>query len=87
MKISVTRSGGFAGTTRRGEVDTSGRADAEEWHDLVRDADLSGAGTSSGGPDQYTYRIDVDGVTTRVGEADLNESTRCLVHRVLATGG
>lgn len=87
MKISVVRSGGFAGTTRHAEVDTSGRDDAEKWHDLVRHADLSNRRQSPGQPDQYTYRIDVDGTTTHLGEADLDEPTRRLVDRVLAAGG
>jgi hypothetical protein len=86
MKISVTRSGGFAGMTRRGEVDISGRADAKEWHDLVRRADLPNRRDSPGRPDQYTYRIDVDGEVAHVGEADLDEPTRRLVDRVLETG-
>ena len=86
MKISVTRSGGFAGITRRAEVDTSARDDAADWHDLVRRADLSGRGEPTGRPDRFTYRIDVDGTTAHVGEADLDEPTRELVDRVLADG-
>lgn len=87
MKISVVRSGGVTGVTRRAEIDVSGRDDADKWRDLVRHADLSDRRQSLGQPDQYTYRIDVDGTITYVGEADLDEPTRRLVDRVLAAGG
>lgn len=86
MRISVTRSGGFTGITRRAEVDTSARDDAEDWHDLVRRADLTGRGEPAGRPDRFTYRIDVDGTTAHIGETDLDEPTRELVDRVLTTG-
>lgn len=86
MKISVFRSGGFAGLVRHAEIDTSERDDAQEWHDLVRRADLSAHEESAGKPDRYTYRVDVDGRTTKIGEADLDEPTRLLVNRVLAAG-
>lgn len=86
MKISVTRSGGFAGITRRAEVDTDGRPDADHWHRMVARADLSDRGPG-GGPDRFVYRIEVDGRTAQVGEADLDEPTRALVDSVLASGG
>lgn len=92
MKISVTRSGGFAGITRRAEVDTDGRPDADDWHRMVAraglddPADLTDRGPA-GRPDRYVYRIEVDGRTAQVGEADLDEPTRALVDSVLASGG
>lgn len=86
MKISVTRSGGFAGITRRAEVDTEGRPDADDWHRMVDQADLTDRGPE-GRPDRYVYRIEVDGRTAQVGEADLDEPTRALVDSVLASGG
>lgn len=87
MKISVTRSGGFAGITRRAEVDTDQRPDAGDWKHLVDRADLSDRGHPPGKPDRYVYRIDVDGRTAHVGEADLDEPTRALIDRVFAAGG
>lgn len=86
MRISVTRSGGFAGITRRAEVDTEGRPDADDWHRMVDQADLTDRGPG-GRPDRYVYRIEVDGRTAQVGEADLDEPTRALVDSVLASGG
>lgn len=82
MKISVTRSGGFAGLTRHAEVDTEGRPDADALHALVDRADLGGREPSTGRPDRYTYRISVDGRTAHVGEEDLDDPTRELIDRV-----
>lgn len=42
MRIHVHRTGGFAGVDRRAEVDTSGRADAEDWQTLAKDAVATG---------------------------------------------
>ncbi|HEY3685697.1 MAG TPA: protealysin inhibitor emfourin [Streptosporangiaceae bacterium] len=86
MKISVTRSGGFAGMTRHAEVDTAGRADADAWHALVGRADLGAEGPPAGRPDRYVYRISVDGRTAHVGEADLDDPTRELIDRVFESG-
>jgi len=85
MRISVTRSGGFAGITRRAEVDTDERPDADDWKRLVDRADLRDRGRPA--PDRFVYRIDVDGRTAHVGEADLDEPTRALIDRVFASGG
>lgn len=43
MRIQVSRTGGFAGIARHGEIDTTGRADAAEWEDLARSA-VAGSG-------------------------------------------
>lgn len=87
MRISVTRSGGFAGITRRAEVDTEARGDAAAWEDLVGRADLTDRGRAAGPPDRFVYRIDVDDRTAHVGEADLDEPTRALIDSVFAAGG
>lgn len=87
MRISVTRSGGFAGITRQAVVDTEGRPDAGTWKELVDRADLTDRGRPTGQPDRFVYRIDVDDRTAHVGEADLDEATRALIDSVFASGG
>lgn len=86
MKISVTRSGGIAGITRRAEVDTEGRHDAEAWQSLVDGADLADRGRPAGRPDRFVYRVDVDDRTAHLSEADLDEPTRALIDSVFADG-
>lgn len=64
MRIEVRRTGGFAGIGRRAEVDTSGRADAADWHALAERAVAACRDTPPAGvPDGFAYRITVDGRT------------------------
>ena len=54
MRIQVRRTGGFAGIERHGEVDTSGRPDAAEWHALAERALAAGRDTPPAGvPDGF----------------------------------
>lgn len=45
MRIKVSRTGGFAGIARHGEIDTSGRADGREWEALAESALTGGRDT------------------------------------------
>ncbi|MER7741047.1 protealysin inhibitor emfourin [Streptomyces sp. NPDC096538] len=87
MRIQVRRTGGFAGIERRAEVDTSGRADAHEWHALAERA-VAGGGTTppAGVPDGFSYRITVDGRTVYCADPRLTEEQRALIRRVLKEG-
>ena len=38
MRIQVSRTGGFAGIARHGEIETSGRPDAADWEALAESA-------------------------------------------------
>jgi len=87
MHIRVRRTGGFAGIERRGEVETSGRADAEEWHALARQALAAGRGTPPAGvPDGFSYEITVDGRTVYCADPRLTGDQRELISRVLKEG-
>ncbi|MEV5429051.1 protealysin inhibitor emfourin [Streptomyces sp. NPDC052701] len=87
MRIQVRRTGGFAGIERRAEVDTSGRADAHEWHVLAEKAVAAGRDTPPAGvPDGFGYRITVDGRTVYCADPRLTEEQRELVSRVLREG-
>lgn len=86
MRITVTRSGGVAAIRRRAAVDTRGRRDADDWHDLVRRADLGSAPPHRPAPDRFVYIIDVDDQQVTIGEQDLAGARLELVDRVLAEG-
>jgi hypothetical protein len=83
MRITVTRTGGFAGTRLSRSVDTAGRADASELEELVKSARLDAVPEPTGSPDRFTYELDVDGKRIKVAEPDLNGPLHTLVQRVL----
>ncbi|MFE0436022.1 protealysin inhibitor emfourin [Streptomyces nigra] len=87
MRIQVRRTGGFAGIERHAEVDTSGRADAEEWHALAESALAAGRGTPPVGvPDGFSYQVTVDGRTVYCSDPRLTDEQRALISRVLKEG-
>ncbi|MGW7439779.1 protealysin inhibitor emfourin [Streptomyces sp. NPDC054849] len=88
MRIQVERTGGFAGIERRAEVDTSGRADEDEWRALARLALRPGPADdpADGVRDGFAYRITVDGRTVSCREPSLSEAQRALITRVLKEG-
>ncbi|MGW0609870.1 protealysin inhibitor emfourin [Streptomyces sp. NPDC002788] len=87
MRIQVRRTGGFAGIERHAEVDTSGRADAPEWHALAEQAVAAGRSTRPVGvPDGFSYQITVDGKTVYAADPRLTDEQRKLISRVLKEG-
>ncbi|MEV5602011.1 protealysin inhibitor emfourin [Streptomyces sp. NPDC052299] len=87
MRIRVSRTGGFAGIALHREVDTSGRADAQEWEALAGSALADGqAAAPRGVPDGFSYRITVDGTTVHCADPRLSEAQRALISRVLKEG-
>ncbi|TLS40521.1 hypothetical protein FE633_41280 [Streptomyces montanus] len=87
MRIQVKRTGGFAGIDRHAAVETSGRADAQEWHDLAERAVADGRRTPPiGVPDGFSYQITVDGKTVYCSDPRLTEEQRKLISRVLKEG-
>jgi hypothetical protein len=83
MRIRVVRSGGFAGLTVRGEVDTAGRPDQDSWDALVREAALDQPPPDDPRPDRFRYQIQVDGRTTLLTEHQMTAPQRELARRVL----
>ena len=81
MKVTVVRSGGFAGIERRGEADT---ASDPVLCGLVSRINLDAVPRPGRVPDQFLYEIDVDGHTVVIGESRLTGPLRELVHHVLA---
>lgn len=87
MRIHVSRTGGFAGLSRSGEIDTAGRADAAVWESLARSALAEGAkAPPSGVPDGFRYEITVDGRTVHCADPRLTADQRTLVSRILREG-
>ncbi|GAA2349745.1 MULTISPECIES: protealysin inhibitor emfourin [Streptomyces] len=87
MRISVTRTGGFAGIERRAELDTTGRPDARHLEALAHQAVETGQITASRGvPDGFHYEIAVDGRTVHCADPHLSDAQRELVRTVLKEG-
>jgi len=87
MRITVTRTGGFACMTRRATLDTDERPDAAELTALARTALTEGRGTAlTGVPDGFHYEIDVDGESAHCADPRLTEAQSALVRRVLKEG-
>ncbi|GAA2596546.1 protealysin inhibitor emfourin [Streptomyces axinellae] len=87
MRITVIRTGGFGGLTRRATLDTAGLSDAPEIAELARDALLQGLGEPpTGVPDGFHYEIKVDDSTAHCADPKLTDSQRELVRRVLKEG-
>ncbi|CAM5563502.1 protealysin inhibitor emfourin [Streptomyces atroolivaceus] len=87
MRIQVSRTGGFAGIARHGEVETSGRPDAAGWEALAEAALATGRdGPPAGVPDGFRYRITVGDRTVECADPRLSEAQRTLISRVLKEG-
>lgn len=87
MRITITRTGGFGGLTRRATLDTTGRADAAEIAALAEETAAQGLDVQPlGVPDGFHYEIVIDGKTTHAADPRLTESQSELVRRVLKEG-
>lgn len=88
MRIQVSRTGGFAGISRRHEVDTEGRADAAEWESLAEEVLGSAARDAppAGVPDGFRYAITLGDRTVYCADPDLTGAQRTLISRVLKEG-
>ncbi|TCC15369.1 protealysin inhibitor emfourin [Kribbella sindirgiensis] len=92
MIVSVTRSGGFAGLTKHGELDTSDQPDADRLEAAVQELVAKDLGTGRPQPDRYVYRLEVRdspddaaGVTQHtVAEQDVDATTAWLLDRILS---
>jgi hypothetical protein len=85
MVIVVTRIGGD-GTVLTRSVHCAGRADADRWNALVRQAALESPRPYRPEPGEAVYGIRADGLQVHVAEADLRWPLRELVIAVLAEG-
>ena len=85
MAVQVARSGGFAGQTRRGEVDLdSDDPRVGEVRRLIRRIDLRAVGgTTPAQPDRFVYHFHYLGTETLVHEQDLTPDLSHLARIVL----
>lgn len=87
MRISVTRTGGFGGLTRRATLDTAGRPDADDLAALAREAVSQGKGERPiGVPDGFHYEIDADGDVGYCADPRLSGTQSTLISLVLKEG-
>ncbi|WP_369201206.1 protealysin inhibitor emfourin [Streptomyces sp. PU-14G] len=90
MRITVIRTGGFGGLTRRATLDTAGRHDAAEVAALADRALREGLSEAPMGvPDGFHYELSVeDGTrgTAHFADPKLTEAQSSLVRKVLKEG-
>ncbi|KQU39250.1 MULTISPECIES: protealysin inhibitor emfourin [unclassified Rhodococcus (in: high G+C Gram-positive bacteria)] len=90
MVIVVVRSGGVAGMTRRGSVDTTALGDtAPEWEQLVTRALplLNGLPESSSlARDTFRWRLEIGEHSCETGDSALTGPLRELAERTLREG-
>ncbi len=84
MKITVVRSGGFAGLTRRWVVIVDQQPDRDAWIGLVRDLPWDLPHHTPPRPDRFVYRIRVSRRQVTMPEQELSGPWRELVDRVKA---
>jgi hypothetical protein len=88
MRITVTRTGGFAGLTRRATLSTDGRPDAADIAALARSALAEGrAKDPLGVPDGFHYEIETDEGRAYCADPRLTEAQSKLVDKVFQEGG
>ena len=88
MRITVIRTGGFGGLTRRATLDTDGRPDHAELATLAEQAVAEGHRDERpvGVPDGFHYEIEADGAVAYCADPRLSEAQRTLISRVLKEG-
>lgn len=81
MKISVVRSGGFAGLITSWVIVIP--KDDEVWRNLVRDLPWDEVGVVAPNPDRYVYHIRVSRRQITLPEQQIDGAWRTLVERVI----
>ena len=70
-RVAVTRSGGFAGMQRAGELTLGDDPRTPEIESILGRIDVRSLAPHRPQPDRYVYRFDLDGEQVTVGEQDL----------------
>ncbi len=87
MRITVSRSGGFAGLVRRAEVDTEGREDAGDWLALAtRAVPLLPVAPPGRVRDAFVWTIELGDQRAVLPDRSLTGPLRDLAERTLAEG-
>lgn len=85
MKVSVVRSGGFAGITSSWEVHIDRLEDQESWLELIGQLPWNDTPQEKQQPDRYSYRIQYSTHRITLPEQQLTGPWRELVERVQKT--
>ncbi|MEL5990530.1 protealysin inhibitor emfourin [Microbacterium phosphatis] len=85
MRVTVVRTGGFAGLRATWEVRIDEQPDRREWRELVESLPWDTAPSDPPGePDRYVYRITCEQHEAVLGERQLADPWRAFVDRVRA---
>jgi hypothetical protein len=82
MKVSVTRSGGFAGLRRTWAVTVDEQPDRDAWDELLGRLPWGERVSGAPQPDRYVYEIRCSGNRATLPEQQLTGVWRELVNRV-----
>lgn len=82
MKVTVTRSGGFAGLSRTWAVTVDDQPDAESWNNLLDRLPWTEGAKAAPQPDRYVYEIRYSRRRVTLPEQQLTGPWRELVERV-----
>jgi hypothetical protein len=82
MKITVRRTGGFAGISKEAVLDTATVPDGRQVEELVARTEFR-IRASRPQPDRFNYHVVAGDKRVELGEQDLTEDLRQLVERVL----
>ena len=82
MKITVKRTGGFAGLTRTWQIQVEEQPDREKWVQLVEALPWHSRPRSAPQPDRFVYLIRVSHRRIVLPEQELDGPWRELVQRV-----
>ncbi|OII05377.1 protealysin inhibitor emfourin [Curtobacterium sp. MCBA15_008] len=86
MHIDVRRSGGFAGTTRRWQLDTDTCSDPDDWATLLGALPQDAPAAAAPVPDDFTWTITVAQTTVTIPGRRLDGPWADLVARVRSEG-
>lgn len=82
-RVTVTRTGGFAGVRQSGELTLGDDPRTDEVSSLLHRIDLRAVTPSRPQPDRFVYTFDVDGQHVVVGEQDLTDDLGRLARLLL----
>lgn len=85
MKVTVTRSGGFAGLSRVWSVRIDQQPDQEQWRDLIDRLPWGQGAPAADEPDRYVYRVRCAHKEAVIPEGQLTGAWRELLDRVQRT--
>lgn len=85
MRVTVTRSGGFAGLTRVWSVRIEEQPDEAQWRELLEQLPWDSADESTDDPDRFVYRVNCESRESTISEQNLSGPWRELVEKVQST--